>query len=126
MMDCASIIFPITPPVEFVATIRIGFRWSCWAVIRMQASEQGVGCSVRAREEDTEPPEIRVPAAESQLMVNRAASGLALIGATGGMRCTRLCKAGMSQTGSESVPVNGEPSSVEANLMPEKRLLRYF
>ena len=95
-------------------------------MIRMQASEQGVGCSVRAREEDTEPPEIRVPAAESQLMVNRAASGLALIGATGGMRCTRLCKAGMSQTGSESVPVNGEPSSVEANLMPDKRLLRYF
>ena len=38
-----------------------------------------------------------VPAAESQLMTNLAASGLAFTGATGGMRSTRLCSAGMSQ-----------------------------
>ena len=34
MIDCASIILPITPPVELVATIRISFRCSCWAVMR--------------------------------------------------------------------------------------------
>src|ERR1051325_4311812 len=65
-----------------------------------------------------------VPAAESQLMVKRAASGLAFTGATGGMRCTRLCSDGMSHTGSESVPANGEPRSVLLNFTPEKRPLR--
>src|ERR1700687_4159797 len=59
-------------------------------------------------------------------MVNLAASGLALIGATGGIRCTKLCKDGMSHTGSESVPANGEPRSVVAKVTPEKRLFRYF
>src|ERR1700682_5451380 len=67
-----------------------------------------------------------VPAADSQLMTNLAASGLALIGATGGIRCTRLCNDGMSHTGSESVPANGEPRSVVAKVTPEKRLFRYF
>jgi len=33
MIDCASIILPITPPVELVATTSTGFRWSCCAVI---------------------------------------------------------------------------------------------
>src|SRR5437660_2442914 len=65
-----------------------------------------------------------VPAADNQLMVKRAASGFAFSGATGGMRCTRLCRAGMSHTGSESVPANGEPTSVVLNFTPEKRLLR--
>src|SRR3982750_62425 len=65
-----------------------------------------------------------VPAADSQLIVNRAASGLAFTAATGGMRCTRLCSAGMSHAGSDSVPAKGEPSSVVLNLNPEKRLLR--
>src|SRR6266446_945594 len=32
-IDCASIIFPITPPALFVAHIRIGLRFSCCAVI---------------------------------------------------------------------------------------------
>ena len=65
-----------------------------------------------------------VPAADNQLMVKRAASGFAFSGATGGMRCTRLCRAGMSHTGSESVPANGEPRSVVLNFTPEKRLFR--
>ena len=65
-----------------------------------------------------------VPAADSQLMVKRAASGLAFTAATGGMRCTRLCRAGISHAGSDSVPAKGEPSSVVLNLNPEKRLLR--
>jgi hypothetical protein len=34
MVDCASIILPVTPPVEFVATTRTSFRWGCCAVIR--------------------------------------------------------------------------------------------
>ena len=34
MIDWASIILPITPPVELVATIRTSFRCSCCAVIR--------------------------------------------------------------------------------------------
>src|SRR4051794_39891876 len=65
-----------------------------------------------------------VPAADSQLIVKRAASGFAFTGATGGIRCTRLCRAGMSHAGSDSVPPKGEPRSVVLNLMPEKRLLR--
>ena len=48
------------------------------------------------------------------------------IGATGGIRCTRLCSAGMSHTGSESVPAKGEPSSVVAKVAPENRLFMYF
>ena len=59
------------------------------------------------------------------MMANFAASGLALTGATGGMRWTRLFSDGMSQTGSDSVPAKGEPRSVVENLMPESRLLRY-
>ena len=31
-MDCASIIFPITPPVELAAPIRMGLRFNCSAV----------------------------------------------------------------------------------------------
>ena len=57
-----------------------------------------------------------MPAADSQLMTKRAASGLAPAAATGGMRCTRLLRAGMSQNGSESVPPNLEPSSVESKV----------
>src|SRR5437764_864340 len=81
MMDCASIILPITPPVELVA-------------------------------------------ADSQLMANRAASGLAFSGATGGMRWTMLCSAGISHTGSDRVPPKVEPSKVVVNFMPENRLFR--
>src|SRR5262252_5627295 len=65
-----------------------------------------------------------VPAADSQLMTKRAASGLAFSGATGGMRCTRLCSAGMSHPGSDSVPLNFEPSSVVEKVTFENRLLR--
>src|SRR5436190_22779235 len=31
-IDCASIILPITPPVEFAAPIRMGLKLSCCAV----------------------------------------------------------------------------------------------
>src|SRR3954469_4567220 len=65
-----------------------------------------------------------VPEADNQTIVKRATSGLAFTAATGGMRCTRLCNAGMSHAGSDSVPAKGEPSSVVLNLNPEKRLLR--
>ena len=34
MMDWASIILPMTPPVELVATISTSLRCSCCAVIR--------------------------------------------------------------------------------------------
>jgi hypothetical protein len=34
MIDCASIILPMTPPVELVATMRTGLRPSCSAVMR--------------------------------------------------------------------------------------------
>src|SRR5882757_11047749 len=67
-----------------------------------------------------------VPAAESQLIVNLATSALAFVAATGGIRCTKLCKAGMSQAGSESVPAKGEPNNVVANFTSAKTLFRYF
>src|SRR5207249_2014664 len=67
-----------------------------------------------------------VPAADSQLMVKRAASGLAPGSTTGGVRCTRLCSAGMSHAGSESVPVNGEPSNVVLKVTAENKAFRYF
>src|SRR5262252_1692349 len=67
-----------------------------------------------------------VPAAEIQLMVKRAASGLAVAAATGGMRCTMLWSAGMSQAGSESVPAKGEPRSVVLMGTPAKSSLKAF
>ena len=53
-----------------------------------------------------------VPAADSQLMENTAASALALGGATGGMRCTSPCREGICQVGSDKVPPRAEPSRV--------------
>src|SRR5689334_4197305 len=76
------------------------------------------------RPERTAATKTPVPAAESQLMAKRAASGLAFTGATGGIRCTMLCSAGMSQTGSDSVPANLDPSSVVENVTLENRLFR--
>ena len=67
-----------------------------------------------------------VPAADSQLIVKRAASGLAFTGAIGGIRCTRLCSDGMSQNGRDNVPPKVEPSSVVVNLMSAKRPFRNF
>jgi hypothetical protein len=67
-----------------------------------------------------------VPAAESQLIVNLAGSGFAFAGATGAVRCTWLCSAGMSHAGSESVPVKGEPSSVVFTGTFENALFRTF
>src|ERR1700693_6606625 len=53
-----------------------------------------------------------VPAADSQLIVKRAASGFASGLTTGGVRWTLLWSAGMSHAGRESVPLNGDPRSV--------------
>src|SRR5713101_1214565 len=90
--------------------------------VRTTASFHWAALNPRTRPETSAATNTPVPAAESQLMVKRAASGLALAGATGGMRWTMLCSAGMSQTGSESVPANLEPSSVVLKVTPEKRL----
>src|SRR6266540_6146604 len=67
-----------------------------------------------------------VPAAESQLMVNRAASGFAFGGATGGIRWTRLWSAGMSHAGKDSVPPSFEPRSDASSFTPEKMPFRNF
>src|ERR1700733_11519656 len=64
-----------------------------------------------------------VPTAETQLSANCAPSGLALGGATGGMRCTRLCSPGMSHLGSDSVPVSLDPNSVVSSLTLAKTSL---
>ncbi len=65
-----------------------------------------------------------VPAAESQLIANTAASGLAFTGATGGMRWTRLWSAGICQAGRESEPANVEPKRVVLKVTPENRSFR--
>src|SRR5437016_9127160 len=100
----------------------IFMRCSVWP----NASFHCAALSLRTRPDKIAATNTPVPAADNQLIVNRAASGLALIGATGGIRCTRLCNVGMSQTGSESVPAKGDPSNVVAKVAPEKRLFRYF
>src|ERR1700693_2321299 len=94
--------------------------------VRMKESFHCTAFSLRTNPDRSAATNTPVPAADSQLMTNFAASGLALIGATGGIRCTRLFNDGMSQTGSESVPANGEPRSVVAKVTPEKRPFRYF
>src|SRR6266702_6411372 len=63
-----------------------------------------------------------VPAAEIQLMVNTAASGLAFGGATGGVRWTWRCSAGISHFGSDAVPASLPPSRLVSNLAPESAL----
>src|SRR5258705_1756457 len=92
----------------------------------MKAACLCVGFGVSTRPDGSAATKTPVPAADSQLIVNRAASAFALTGATGGIRCTRLCSAGMSQTGNDSEPLNVEPSSVVVNVIPENRLLRNF
>src|ERR1700681_585160 len=94
--------------------------------VRTKESFHCTALSLRTNPDRMAATNTPVPAADSQLMTNFAASGLALMGATGGIRCTRLFNDGMSQTGSERVPTNGEPSSVVVKVTPEKRLFRYF
>src|ERR1700682_2311911 len=95
-------------------------------MVSMKASFHCVGFSLSTRPERSAATKTPVPAVDNQLIVNRAASAFAFTGATGGIRCTRLCSAGMSQTGSDSEPLNVEPSSVVVNVIPENRLLRDF
>ena len=59
MIDCASIILPITPPVELVATIRISFRLQLLRGDALQAAEQRVGGRVGAGEEHAQPAQVR-------------------------------------------------------------------
>src|SRR5688572_2378290 len=77
--------------------------------------------SLRTNPDKSAATKTPVPAAESQLMLKRAASGAALAGTTGGVRCTWLWSAGMSQTGRERLPEKFEPSSVVLIGTPEKR-----
>src|SRR2546427_6198201 len=92
--------------------------------VRTMASFHWAALSLRNRPDRSAATNTPVPAADSQLMTKRAASGLAFGGATGGMRWTRLCRAGISHAGRESVPENVEPRSVVLKVTPEKRLFR--
>src|SRR5258705_4283310 len=91
-----------------------------------KASRHCAALSLRTKPDSIAATNTPVPAADNQLMTNLAASGLALITATGGIRCTRLCNDGMSQTGSEKVPMKSEPKSVVPKVTPEKILFKYF
>src|SRR6185503_18158125 len=67
-----------------------------------------------------------VPAADSQLMVKRATSGLAPAAAAGGIRCTRLCRCGISQAGADSGPDNEDPKRWVLMVTADNEPLRYF
>src|SRR5687767_13107501 len=77
--------------------------------------------SLRTRPDKSAATKTPVPAAESQLTLKRAASGMASGATTGGVRCTWLWSAGMSQTGKERLPERFEPRSVDLIGTPEKR-----
>src|SRR5229473_6571418 len=93
--------------------------------VRATASFHWAALSLRTRPDRSAATNTPVPAADSQLMEKRAASGLAVAPTTGGMRCTMLCSPGMSHTGRESVPANVEPRRVVLKATPDKTLLRY-
>src|SRR5450756_2233163 len=88
--------------------------------VRTTASFHCVALKLRTKPDSTAAANTPVPAADSQLMTKRAASGLAPARAIGGVRCTRLGSAGISHAGKDSVPLNGEPRSVVLNVTPEK------
>src|SRR5215472_17517342 len=90
--------------------------------VRRTASFHWAALIPRTRPDSSAATKTPVPAADSQLMTKRAASGLAFGGATGGMRWTRLCRAGMSHAGRESVPESVESRNVVLNVTPEKTL----
>src|SRR5262249_11307016 len=96
------------------------------AIVRANASRHCAADSRSTRPESSAATNTPVPAADSQLMVKRATSGLALAGATGGMRWTRLCREGISHAGSDSVPAKAPPRSRVLNLTEENRLLSDF
>src|SRR6266568_2667254 len=92
--------------------------------VREVASFHCAAFILRTRPERIAATNTPVPAADSQLMTKRAVSGFALAGATGGMRCTMLCSAGMSHAGREGAPENLEWRSVVLKVMLEKRPFR--
>src|ERR1051325_4983408 len=93
--------------------------------VREVASRHCAALSFRTMPVSIAATKTPVPAAESQLMANTAASGLAVTGATGGMRCTRLCSAGICQVGNDRVPPRAEPSSVVLIFTPLNRVFKY-
>src|ERR1700754_3334989 len=95
-------------------------------MVCMNASFHCAALNLSTKPESSAATNTPVPAVDNQLIVNLAASAFALTGATGGIRCTRLCSAGMSHTGSDSEPANGEPRKVVENVTPENRPLSSF
>src|ERR1039458_1503873 len=93
--------------------------------VRAVASFHWAALNFRAKPVSRAATKTPVPAADSQLMLNTAPSGLAFTATTGGMRCTRLCNAGICQAGSERVPPNFEPSSIALIFTLAKRVLRW-
>src|ERR1700752_3066787 len=91
-------------------------------MVCMKASFHCVALNLSARPESTAATKTPVPAADNQLIVNRAASAFALTGTTGGIRCTRLCSAGMSHTGSDNDPLSGEPRTAVLIVTPPSAL----
>src|SRR5215471_7135167 len=91
--------------------------------VRPIASRHWAALSLRKRPESSAATKTPVPAAESQLSVNFAASGLASGLTTGGVRWTLLCRCGISHAGSESFPLKGDPRSVVLILTFSKTLL---
>src|SRR5882672_560608 len=92
----------------------------------MNASFHCAAFSRRTSPDSSAAMKTPVPAAESQLIVKRAASAFALGAATGGIRCTMLCSDGISHTGRDKVPPKVEPNSVVLNVTPEKSVFMYF
>src|ERR1035437_4792153 len=93
-------------------------------MVRVSSSVHWTGLNFKLRPVRMAAKTTPVPAAESQLMTNLAASGFAFNGATGGTRITRLWSAGMSQKGMERVPPNAEPRKEPLTLMDANTLLR--
>src|SRR5664279_5184713 len=93
--------------------------------VRVVASIHWAALNFRVKPVSRAATKTPVPAAENQLMLKTAPSGLAFGSATGGMRCTRLCNAGICHVGSERVPANFEPSSVVLIFTLARRVLRW-
>src|ERR1017187_1405816 len=92
--------------------------------VRAAASIHWAALNFRVKPVSRAATKTPVPAADNQFTAKTAPSGLAFGSATGGMRCTRLCNAGICQAGSERVPANFEPSSVVLIFTPAKSALR--
>src|SRR5947209_33295 len=110
-IDCASIIFPITPPALFVAHIRIGLRFSCCAVIFCKppnSTFEDVSLPVSA----TPSQPINVPKngkSQPVRLKSRPPPWAAGFCPPGVVRTTLLCKYGQSHP---AAPGRGLPSGI--------------